>query len=101
MGIRQRVVRQTITEYVCDLCKQAISDGQARTGSLTLRSPGQRGRPAETQVAFHIACASKITDSAQRPGRKPAAKTSAAPKKRGRPAAAKKATKRPPAKRKK
>lgn len=69
MGVRTRTIRQSITELVCDYCKKDITEDDARIGMLSLRAPGQRGRPAQVDVAFHTGCAGKITDSASKPKR--------------------------------
>lgn len=65
MGIRERVVKQTITEIICDLCKKPADD-KAQVGTLAVKRQGARGRPREHGVAFHEECLKKLTDTAVR-----------------------------------
>ena len=66
MGVRKRLVQQTITEYVCDLCKKEVSEGDAQVGSLTVKTAGARGRPRQVEVAFHGGCLRKITGTTRK-----------------------------------
>lgn len=77
MGVRERVVRQTITETFCDYCKREVPETDAKIGTLAIRAKGQRGRPSEVQVAFHTDCLAKITDTAVKPRRRRAARSRA------------------------
>lgn len=65
MGIRERVVKQTVTEVICDLCKKPADD-KAQVGTLAVKRQGARGRPREHGVAFHEECLKKLTDTAVR-----------------------------------
>lgn len=62
MGIRQRTIHQTITEYVCDPCKNPVDDNQARVGTLAVKSPKARGKAPQLNVAFHTACLNKLSN---------------------------------------
>ncbi len=66
MGVRSRVVRQTVTELFCDVCKNTIQDPAAPVGTLSVKSRTARGRPKEIQVAFHGSCLTQFIDGTGR-----------------------------------
>ncbi|HVL80084.1 MAG TPA: hypothetical protein VM840_00650 [Actinomycetota bacterium] len=84
MGIQQRVVKQTITEYVCDLCKKVVRDKDATVGNLSVKPAGARGRPRQIDVVFHPQCLSRIADGGRpRAAKKPAGRKKGAARKAG------------------
>ncbi len=58
MGI---IVRQ---EYVCDFCGEAIGDGDALVGRVSLRKAGARGLSRNFELALHDTCSGQLTQHA-------------------------------------
>ena len=57
-------------EYVCDYCGSAVSSPDMLIGKLALRKRGARGLSREISLSLHPDCLEKLTENAERPGRR-------------------------------
>jgi hypothetical protein len=57
-------------EYVCDYCGSAVSSPEMLIGKLALRKRGARGLSREISLSLHPDCLEKLTENAERPGRR-------------------------------
>ena len=57
-------------EYVCDYCGSPVSGPDMLIGKLALRKPGARGLSREIALSLHPACLEKLTQHAEKPGRR-------------------------------
>ena len=57
-------------EHVCDYCGSPVSGQEILIGKLSLRKRGARGLGREIALSLHPACLDKLTENAERPGRR-------------------------------
>ena len=57
-------------EYVCDYCGGQVNGSEMLIGKLALRKRGARGLSREIALSLHPACLERLTENAERPGRR-------------------------------
>ena len=57
-------------EYVCDYCGNPVNGPEMLIGRLALRKRGARGLSREIALSLHPDCLEKLTENAERPGRR-------------------------------
>ena len=57
-------------EYVCDYCGSPVNGPEMLIGRLALRKRGARGLSREIAISLHPDCLEKLTENAERPGRR-------------------------------
>ena len=57
-------------EHVCDFCGSPVNGPDMLIGTLALRKRGARGVGREIALSLHPACLEKLTENAERPGRR-------------------------------
>jgi hypothetical protein len=57
-------------EYVCDYCGSPVNSREMLIGKLALRRRGARGLSREIALSLHPDCLERLTENAERPGRR-------------------------------
>ena len=57
-------------EHVCDYCGSPVQGPEVLIGKLALRKQGARGLGREIVLSLHPTCLEKLTENAERPGRR-------------------------------
>jgi len=57
-------------EYVCDYCGSPVNSSEMLIGKLALRKRGARGLSREIALSLHSDCLERLTENAERPGRR-------------------------------
>jgi hypothetical protein len=57
-------------EYVCGYCGNPVNGPEMLIGKLALRKLGARGLSREIALSLHPGCLEKLTENAERPGRR-------------------------------
>jgi hypothetical protein len=64
-------------EYVCDYCGSPVNSSEMLIGKLALRRRGARGVSREMALSLHPDCLERLTENAERPGRRRRGSTAA------------------------